>query len=244
MLKIALIGYGQMGKILERLAPKNGCEVVAIIDPHHPDYPSEITPETLKDASVCIEFTQPGAVLDNIKAIAACGRNMVIGTTGWKLDEAKLDQNQIGMVHGSNFSVGMNAMYMIVEAAAKIMNALPEYDPYGYELHHRLKKDSPSGTAKTLAQILLNRIDRKNRCEFDKLDREIEVDELHFSSTRAGSIPGEHVIGFDSPADSVRIVHTARNREGFAMGALRAAKWIDGVTGIYDFREIFRELVI
>ncbi len=231
-----------MGRMLERLAPDSGCEVVAVIDPFHPERPSEITNESLKDASVCIEFTQPDAVLKNIEAIAACGRNMVIGTTGWNIADVEVDAERLGMVYGSNFSVGMNAMYMIVEAAAKVMNALPEYDPYGYELHHKLKKDSPSGTAKILSEILLRNIDRKQRCQFEKLDRKVEADELHFSSIRAGSIPGEHVIGFDSAADSIRIVHTARNREGLAMGALKAANWIDGKTGIHDFRDIFLEL--
>ncbi len=242
-IKIALIGYGQMGKILERLAPDNGCEVVAIVDPFHPGCASEITNGTLKGASVCIEFTQPDAALKNIEAIAACGRSMVIGTTGWNVGDVAIDADKLGMVHGSNFSIGMNAMYLIVEEAAKIMNALPEYDPYGYELHHKLKKDSPSGTAKVLADILLKNIDRKKRSQFEMLDRKVEADELHFSSTRAGSIPGEHVIGFDSAADSIQIVHTARNREGLALGALKAAKWIDGRTGMHDFRDIFRELL-
>ncbi len=242
-LKIALVGYGQMGKILERMAPEHGCEVVAIIDPYQEGYPSEITPETLKDAEVCIEFTQPDAVIGNMKAIAACGRNMVVGTTGWKPEDVRIDGTKIGMVYGSNFSVGMNAMYLIVEAAANVMNALPEYDPYGYELHHKLKKDSPSGTARTLAGILLENIDRKDRALYDCIERKIEPEELHFSSTRAGNIPGEHVIGFDSAADSIQIVHTARNREGLALGAIKAAKWIAGKKGVHDFRAIFRELV-
>ena len=244
-MKIAIIGYGQMGKLLESLAAANDIEVVAIIDPK---LNNEISAETISEADVCIDFTLPSTAVDNAEKIAKLGKNLVIGTTGWLSELPKIreiaTENKVGIIYGSNFSVGMNTFFHIVENAAKLANSLDKYDLFGYELHHNKKQDSPSGTAKTLTDIVLKNINRKEQAQFDKLDRKIQENEFHFASIRSGNIPGTHVIGFDSTADTIELKHTARNREGFAIGALKAANWINNKQGIYDFKNIFFEMLM
>ncbi|OQX70567.1 MAG: 4-hydroxy-tetrahydrodipicolinate reductase [Candidatus Cloacimonas sp. 4484_275] len=204
--------------------------------------------KTLRDADVCIEFTNPQAAFSNIKKIAVLGKNMVIGTTGWDeyLTEAEnlAAENKVGIVYGSNFSIGMNAFFEITEFAANLFDKLTEYDVFGFELHHNRKVDSPSGTAKILSEIVLKNMERKNRFQFDRVNRKIEADEFHFASIRAGNIPGIHTVGFDSEADTIELKHTVRNREGLALGALKAAEWINGKTGFFNFRDIFRKMVL
>jgi 4-hydroxy-tetrahydrodipicolinate reductase len=244
MLKIALIGYGKMGRMIEEKAKLMPMEIVARIDPLQADCAREITEETLNGAEVCIEFTHPSAVLDNIAKVCALGRNLVVGTTGWhdKLDKVKamVEKSGIGMVYGSNLSIGMNLFYEIVEKAAREFAKYDEYDAYGLELHHRQKTDSPSGTAKELGNILLNNIKVKTSLLEDKAEGKIKPEELHFASIRAGFIPGTHTVGFDSEADTIELTHRARNRSGLALGALKAAAWIHGKKGFYYFRDFIR----
>ena len=244
-MKIAIIGYGQMGQLLEKLAPDYGMEVVAIIDPQRGN---QISAASLASAEVCLDFTWPEAVLANAKKIINLKKNLVIGTTGWQKDLPKIvemaEQQQVGVIYSNNFSIGMNSFFLLVEKAAQLMNQLPQYDAFGYELHHNKKKDSPSGTATSLAKIVTNNLERKNIAQFDRLQRKIEPQEFHLASIRSGNIPGTHLIGFDSAADSIELKHTARNREGFAQGALQAADWIFGKEGIYDFQEIFYQILM
>jgi 4-hydroxy-tetrahydrodipicolinate reductase len=146
-------------------------------------------------------------------------------------------KSKIGFVYASNFSIGINIFSNIVEHASKIIDKFGDYDIYGYELHHNQKADSPSGTAKTLAEILTNCIKRKNKVIFEKIDRKIQPNEIHFASVRSGSIPGTHVVGFDSLSDTIELKHIARNREGFALGALMAAGWIKNRKGFYSIKD-------
>lgn len=242
-LPIALLGHGKMGHMVETFAPQFGCEVRAILDPADGNF--EITGEALRDAQVCIDFTTPAAVLDNARKVAAAGRCLVIGTTGWETVRAEVATlgQEIGIVWGANFSVGVNLFYRIVAEAARLMNAFPEYDPFGLEMHHNRKADSPSGTAKRLAEIVTQELDRKQTPQYDRINRKIEAGEFHLASVRAGNIPGTHLIGFDSPSDTIELKHTVRNREGFAIGALKAAGWIAGRRGFYAFDEIFDDLL-
>ncbi len=244
-MKIAIIGYGQMGKLIEKIAPDFGLEVVSKIDPI---LENEITEESIKDAEVCIDFSLPNSVLPNARKIANLRKNLVIGTTGWQEHFAEIEQLSkkfgIGIIYGSNFSIGMNTFFLIVENAAKLMNQLPQYDAFGYEMHHNKKQDSPSGTAKTLADIVINNLDRKTIRQYEKLDRKINPEEFHFPSIRCGNIPGTHTIGFDSMADTIELKHTARNREGFAQGAIQAAKWINDKKGMFNFQKIFYEILM
>ena len=222
-MKLALIGYGKMGRMVEQAAEREGVEVVAILDP------IAGSRGTLSDADVCIDFTEASAVIDNIKAAAAARVAMVVGTTGWldRLDEARLlvEESGIGFVYGSNFSVGVNLMFKITRYAAELFSRFPSHDPFIEEAHHKFKKDAPSGTALSLKRIVE-----------DAYDRDVPT-----SSTRAGYFPGAHTVGFDSEADTLQIVHTARSRAGFAAGALLAAMWIKGRKGFYEFSQIIEE---
>jgi len=222
-MKLALLGYGKMGRMVEQAAQREGAEVVAILDPISGSRGS------LGDADVCIDFTEPSAVIDNINAAAAARVAMVVGTTGWydKLDEARglVEASGIGLVYGSNFSVGVNLMFKITQYAAELFSRFPSHDPYIEEAHHKFKKDAPSGTAVFLKRIVESQYNR----------------EPPTSSTRAGYIPGRHVVGFDSEADTLTIAHTARSRAGFVEGALLAAHWIAGRKGFYEFSEIIEE---
>lgn len=224
-MKIALIGYGKMGHIVERAAAHAGLEVACVVDP------LSGSSGELAGCDVAIDFTEPSAVLDNLKMIADAGKSIVVGTTGWydKVDEAKriVDQAGIGFVYGSNFSVGVNLMFRLTQYAAQLFSRFDLFDPFIEEAHHKFKLDAPSGTA-----VFLKR----------ELQAEYKRD-IPTSSTRAGYIPGTHVVGFDSEADTLTIQHTARSRAGFAEGAIVAAKWIAGRKGFYEFSTVIDEML-
>jgi len=222
-MKLALIGYGKMGKMIEQAAARDGIEIVCVIDPVAGSRGS------LSDADVCVDFTEPSVVIDNIEAAAAAGVSIVVGTTGWydRLDEAQklVDGSNIGLVYGSNFSIGVNLMFKITRYAAGLFSHFASHDPFIEEAHHKFKKDAPSGTAVFLKQAL---------------EAEYDLD-VPTSSTRAGFFPGKHTVGFDSEADTLEIIHTARSRAGFAEGALVAARWILGRKGFYEFSQVIDE---
>lgn len=225
-LKIALIGYGKMGKAVEASA----------IARHH-----EIVDPQLADC--LIDFTAPQAVIDNMRKYAPLKKNIVMGTTGWydKLPEIEsiVKEEKIGFLYSPNFSLGVNLFLKIVEEAAKYVQDHPEYDIGAMEIHHTEKKDSPSGTAKAIAQKLLKNLTRKKRVVYDKVDRVIHPDELHFSSLRVGHEPGTHSVFFDSTADRISLTHQAKGREGFALGAVIAAEWLQGKKGIFTMEDLF-----
>ncbi len=250
-MNIAIIGYGKMGQEIKRIAESRGINAISIIDPKEEgtNY-KEINEKSLHNVDVCIDFTTPDTVVSNIKKISKFKKNIVVGTTGWydKINEVKkiVKANEIGVIYGANFSIGVNVFFRIIECASKIINKMDDYDIYGYELHHNKKLDSPSGTAKTLGEILLKNIKRKNRLIFGKSDmkaQSIQPNELNFASIRAGSIPGTHIVGFDSNADTIELSHTARNREGFALGALIAAQWIKNKKGLYSINDMMQSIL-
>ena len=247
-LGVSLIGFGGMGKILLELSKSKGIGVVSIVDPDAKEAThKEINKESVGKADVCIDFTTPEAVLENIGNYCSLKKNAVIGTTGWynSLEKVRkqVEEAGIGLIYASNFSVGVNAFFRIVENASKTMNSLPEYDALALELHHKRKKDSPSGTAKSLEKILLQNLERKNKAVEEKLGRKIEEGELHFASVRGGEIPGTHSIMFDSAADTIELKHTARNRTGFALGALRAAEFVNGKKGFFTIDDLMKEII-
>ena len=247
MIKIALIGYGKMGKTLESLAPNFDMKVVAKIDPFAEGCASEITKDTINDCDVCIEYTSPKTVMDNCRTIAGLGKPIVIGTTGLEahLDELKelAVNNNIPIIYSSNYSVGMNIFFHITKCAAKLFSNLPNYDVSGLEIHHNQKLDSPSGTAKQLTKILLDNLENKKSEQFDRVDRKIAEEELHFASIRSGSNMGEHKIFFDSDADVITLSHNIRSRKGLAEGTLLATKWIVDKKGLFDFQAEFGEII-
>ena len=221
-MNLGIVGYGKMGRLVEQLAPEYGFSVAAKADESH-----AITADTFANIEVAIDFSVTEAVLPNTKSLAALGVDLVIGTTGWlnNMDELKaiIAAGNIGCVWGPNFSVGVAIFTRLVKEAARLMRNEDEYEAFAWEAHHSAKKDSPSGT-------MLKLIDEMQRTGYT---RRIDV-----SSTRAGKIPGTHEIGFDSAADTITLTHTARNREGFARGALKAAQWVVGQKGFHEFSDI------
>lgn len=231
-MRIALVGYGKMGKLVETIALREGLEVGPKLDIDANQGGNGITPASMAGVDVAIDFSQPEAALPNIEAATRAGVNVVVGTTGWADKFSRVErlvmESGIGLVYGANFSVGMNLFFEIVSHSAQIIGMLPQYDPYLVEEHHRAKKDAPSGTALTLLEIMQPYLNNPNPS---------------IASIRAGAIPGTHAIGFDSEADTIVLEHRARSRQGFAEGAVLAARWIAGKKGLYDFRRAFREIV-
>ncbi|PID28354.1 MAG: 4-hydroxy-tetrahydrodipicolinate reductase [Candidatus Cloacimonadota bacterium] len=241
-MKITLNGYGQMGRITESVASSYGCEIVAKVDPFVYGCHAEMTKEILSETDVVIDFSLPENLLDNISFCLKNNTPVVIGTTGWTdhLDfiVEKSEEYKTPVIWGSNFSIGMNLFFSLTEKAAELMTKIKDYDPYGIEYHHKKKSDSPSGTALTLCRKILKHYPDKVY-QFDRINRVKQENELHFASVRAGFFPGTHKIGFDSNYDTVNIEHIARTREGFAAGAILAAKWIFGKSGVFEFCEVF-----
>jgi len=216
---LAVIGYGKMGRLIDQLAPEYGFNVTARVDVDRPD--------KLEHADVAIEFSVPSAVLGNVAKIAALRVPLVVGTTGWldRLNEVKqiIAENDSALVWSPNFSVGMNVFSRLVAEAARLLKDEKEYGAWAWEIHHITKKDAPSGT-------LLKLVDQMEAAGFTR--------PIDTSSSRAGAHPGTHEIGFDSAADTITLRHAARSREGFARGALKAAQWIIGRKGCYEFSDV------
>ena len=231
-MRIALLGYGKMGRMIETIAVREGWEVDPKLDIDENAEGSGVTPASMEGVDVAVEFSQPESVLANIEAAARAGVNIVVGTTGWSDQRNKVERivqdSGIGLIYGTNFSLGMNLFFEIIAYSARIVGMIPQYDSFIYEAHHRAKKDAPSGTALNLLDMMRPHLANPN---------------LNIASIRAGSIPGTHVIGFDSAADTLTLEHRARSRQGFAEGAVLAARWIAGKKGFYDFRNVFREIV-
>ncbi len=245
MTSIALIGYGKMGQIIERLAKEKGHEIKVIIDPNNENTEKEINENTLKDVDVCIDFTHPDVIIDNIKKIAELKKNIVVGTTGWydKMDEVKeiVKQNNIGLIWSGNFSIGVNAFFRIIENASKVFNNLDDYNVSITETHHIHKADKPSGTAKMTGDIIVNAIDRKN--SMAEVDTEPKQDQIGITSVREGEVKGTHTVEFDGPNDIINITHNAKNREGFASGAIMAAEFIKDKTGFHDINDLMKNIL-
>ena len=234
-MKIALIGFGKMGREIDAAAREQGETIARVFEIDDP-----VRPEGLADVDICMDFSMPQAVLANVRAAVAARKDIVVGTTGWDahLAEIRSMVKESGMLYSTNFSLGMNIFFRIVRRAAELMRNAGEYDPYIHEIHHRQKVDSPSGTALSLARILLERIERKTDILGEPPEGKIAPQMLHVSSTRAGVVTGTHTVGFDSEADLIELRHVAKNRKGFALGALAAARWLRGRKGIYTMDDV------
>ncbi len=240
-MNIALIGHGQMGKTIESIAKNQGINITDIFELDNP-----IKPEKDYHFDVAIDFSYPENVLTNIELIAKLGKNIVVGTTGWyeKLDNVKtiVEKHKIGFIYASNFSIGVNLFFKLIEKASQLVDKLEDFDIFGNEIHHVLKKDSPSGTAITLSNIILKNVNRKKELVTSKIEGQIKPQQLHFSSTRGGQIFGEHTIWLDSISDNIQITHKAKNRISFAKGAIEAAKWINGKKGFFTLDDMLKSL--
>lgn len=231
-MKIALIGSGSMGRMIAGMAGDYGMSVAAVFDIDSPLCDNEDTRNRLQNVPVLLDFTVPDAVTGTVKNAALLGKHLVVGTTGWQTSLPEVSEivreSGIGMVYASNFSLGINLFYKIADYAGSLFSACSQYDPYLVEAHHKAKKDAPSGTALTLVSLLETAMDRTD---------------IPVSSIRAGYIPGTHEIGFDSRADTVRLIHAARSREGFAAGALLAARWVKDKTGLFRFSDVLDDVL-
>jgi 4-hydroxy-tetrahydrodipicolinate reductase len=235
-MKIALIGYGKMGKAIESIAKENGDEIVLKISSSNKD---EFTEENLKKADAAIEFTNPHSAVENIKRCVDADIPVVCGTTGWLKDlpEIKnyIEQKNGAFLFASNFSVGVNLFFALNEYLASLMSSHKEYAVNIEEVHHTQKKDAPSGTAITLAEQLLEKIKTKKSWVNHTTNNESE---LEIISKRIDDVPGIHTIKYNSPIDYIEITHSAYNRKGFAGGALLAAKFIADKKGIFTMKDV------
>lgn len=241
-MNIAIVGFGRMGQKIKELAENRGHTIDVIVDPVHKEATClNLSQANLEKVDIIIDFSLADAVLKNIKIAAKAGKNIIIGTTGWydQLEELEkiVKENNIGALWSANFSIGVNLFYRAIEKTAELFNKYEEYDIWGTELHHNNKADSPSGTAKELSKILLEKLSRKNKVVYDKLDRKIKPNEIHFSSTRGGAINFSHTISFDSPSDTVTLNHNARNRDGYVLGAIKAAEWLLDKKGLFTMND-------
>lgn len=246
-MKIALIGYGNMGRSVERAARERGHSIVGIFDIKG-DH--TLTPAALVEAEVAIDFSSAAAVLDTTHICVVAGVPIVVGTTGWSdsIDDVrriveKDGRNDVGFLWSPNFSIGVYMYLKIVAYAAQLADGAEEYDVWGHEIHHSGKADSPSGTAKALETILLAAIKRKKTVVEEKLDRKREDSEIHFSSVRGGPVNFGHTIAFDSAADRILLTHEARSRDGYALGAVKAAEWLRGRKGFFSMDDYMRDVL-
>ncbi|QSW87592.1 4-hydroxy-tetrahydrodipicolinate reductase [Flavobacterium endoglycinae] len=229
-MKIALLGYGKMGKVIERIALERGHEIVLKKDEFN-------TYDGLSTADVAIDFSVPTAAVSNISACFNSNVPVVSGTTGWleHYDEmiALCNEKKGGFISSSNFSLGVNIFFGLNEYLAKIMSQFDSYKVSMEEIHHIHKLDAPSGTAISLAQGV---IENSNYAEWTL--EEAKNNQIHIEAKRIGEVPGTHTVTYDSPIDSIEIKHTAHNREGFALGAVIAAEWLAGKQGIFTMKDV------
>lgn len=232
-MNITLVGYGKMGKMVEETAQGLGHQIVSRVDPHQFDNCLDAT--TLHKADICIDFSHPRTVLDNIKTTVALGVDMVVGTTGWydHLEEVEhlVTQHQTGLFYAPNFSMGIYLFLNIVSHATEQIMTTGRYDVAGMEIHHKEKVDTPSGTAKAIAQTIAEKTGA-------------DPSTVPFSSMRCGSVPGTHTIVFDSASDTITLTHQARDRRDYARGAIMSAQWLHGRKGIFTFEQMMQDGVM
>ncbi len=225
-MKLALLGYGKMGKLIEEAAIQRGHQIACRASSKECDWNS------IEMADLCIDFSGADAVIGHLEKAARLGKNVVIGTTGWTehLDKAKeiVKTSGIGALYAPNFSLGVQIFMKILEQSAELINRFDEYGVAGIEFHHAQKKDAPSGTALEISKRMEQKIER--------------IEKLNMTAVRTGSIPGKHMILFDSPFDTITICHEARSRGGFAKGAVHAAEWLNGKKGFFDLNDYTKEV--
>jgi 4-hydroxy-tetrahydrodipicolinate reductase len=235
--KLGLIGYGSMGKALEEIAKRKGFEISAIYDIANP-----LTENDPMDFDVAVDFSSSNAVLDNIKILATKRKNLVIGTTGWydQLDQVKqiAENSNIGVVWGSNFSIGMQFFFRIAQRAAMLMKRLDDFEVGLVEIHHKFKKDAPSGTSINLAKLFINELFRYDGFTADPNVAISDFKKIPIASLRLADVFGDHIVKIDTPYEAIELKHSAKNRNGFALGALEAAHWINRKQGFYSFNDV------
>ena len=235
-MKLALIGYGKMGHAIEQVAVKRGHEILLRITSANKH---ELDEANLRNVDVAIEFTNPVVAKENVILCLKAGVNVVCGTTGWNTDlaeaAAKAKEMGRGFLHASNFSVGVNIFFEVNKLLATLMDGRTEYDITIEETHHTQKKDAPSGTAITLAEQIIYGLSNKDHWSLNRADNK---DAVQIIAHRVENVPGTHKVTYSSAIDDIEIIHTAHNREGFALGAVLAAEYIKGKTGVFSMKDI------
>ncbi|MDZ4824329.1 MAG: dihydrodipicolinate reductase C-terminal domain-containing protein [Flavobacteriales bacterium] len=235
-MKIAILGYGKMGHEIEAIANERGHDITIRSCTHKP-----FRPEDLSGSDVAIEFSQPDAAVNNILKCFDANCPIVVGTTGWymRLPEVRTEalNRKQAILYSTNFSIGVNVLFHINRELARVMDALNEYEPAIHEIHHIHKLDKPSGTAITLAEGLMENFSRKKKW---MNNASVNADELAVTSERTDAVPGTHVVTYDSPVDTLSIRHEAKNRKGFALGAVKAAEWLKGRTGVFSMNDFLK----
>lgn len=227
-----------MGRLVESIAAKRGHQIAAIASPS-----KNSLEECVDRADLFIDFSEPSSVLKNVETVAKKQKTLVIGTTGWdQIEKVKqmASHYQTGILFSPNFSIGMLLFKKLVKEASRLFNSYEQYDIGGFEIHHNQKADSPSGTARALTESILQEWPRKKEAQFTTPEEKILPDVLHFASLRVGSNPGMHEIIIDSPEDTITLQHAAKNREGFALGAVLAAEWLNGRKGFYTMEDLLK----
>ena len=243
-MNIALLGYGKMGQIIERFAIERGHDIVLKIGIENVE---DFTIENLKKADVAIDFSAPDAAVSNIYKCFEAGLPVVVGTTGWygNLQQIKNDclKSNNTLLYGSNFSVGVNLFFHLNKVLAKLMNNYPAYEVQVEEIHHTQKLDAPSGTAMTIAEDIIDAVDRKNEWVNEVVGTPVpeafKNEQLLIESHRIENVPGTHTVVYSSEVDDIEIKHTAHNRAGFALGAIIAAEWLENKQGFYSVADVF-----
>ncbi len=241
MIKLAIVGYGKMGKEIESLIDEDSFQLVGKYDINN-----KVQENLDEIPDVAIEFSTPASMIDNLEFLASKKINVVCGTTGWysKIELVKniVEKHSAGFVYASNFSIGMNIFFRIIQETAKLIDKYEGYDAAVQEIHHKFKLDKPSGTALRIGELLLAEIRRKEKLS-GKDEGKITPGHIDISSSRIGSILGNHKVIFDSASDTITLEHNVKSRRGFAEGALAAAKFIYSKKGFYKFEEIFTNLI-
>jgi 4-hydroxy-tetrahydrodipicolinate reductase len=242
-MRLALIGYGKMGREIERLALERLWTIGARLDIDTPKPEAD----TMRGMDAAIHFARAGTIVADLLPWARAAVQIVVGTTGWEAElpavRSLINDSGIGLVAASNFSVGVNLFHRVVREASRAVNRLSDYDVFIHEVHHKDKLDSPSGTALDLGRTVMEELKRKTELLGRAPDGKILPHQLHVSSSRAGAVVGTHTVTFDSAADSIELKHTAKNRTGFALGALLAAEWVQGKKGMFTMADVIDDLL-
>lgn len=239
-MNLALVGTGQMGQMVEEMAPARGHEVVTRFHSNRPFLKADRS--ALDDSDVVIDFSLPSLALPHIRRYCKWQQPAVVGTTGWHeaLDEVRqlVSEHDASLLYAPNFSIGVAVLTRAIDTATQLMDQLDEYDAFVHEVHHTKKVDSPSGTARMLGDQIVAGLERKEYVETETQHQRIDPEAVHVTSSRAGSVVGRHTVGFDSSYDQLTLGHQAKNRRGFAAGALQSAEWLRGRVGLYTLDDV------
>jgi 4-hydroxy-tetrahydrodipicolinate reductase len=242
-MKLALVGTGQMGAAVAQVAPDRGHEVVARFDSARPLL--EAGRSALDGVDVAVDFSLPALALDHVRRYCEWRQPAVVGTTGWydRLDtvEHLVTEHEASLLYAPNFSIGVAIVRRALSAVLPLLDELDDYDPFVQEVHHTKKVDSPSGTAEMLGELLVDGLDRKDHVETETQHQRIDPAAVHVTAARAGTVFGEHTVTVDGPYDQVTLGHRAKNRRGFAAGAVRAAEWLNGRQGLFTLEDVLRD---